>query len=77
LHRSTEIRNRSPKHMDDRIGPVVVGVALIIALVANFVFKVASLGPSAHDSTLFGCRDKIRLRDLYQDLPEDAKEVTS
>jgi len=40
LHRSHEIRNRSPKHMDDRIGPIIIGVALIFALIANFVFKV-------------------------------------
>jgi uncharacterized membrane protein YidH (DUF202 family) len=44
LHRSNEIRNRSPKHMDDRIGPIIVGLALIIALTANFVFKVRQVG---------------------------------
>jgi len=51
LHRSKEIRNRSAKHMDDRIGPIIVGVALIIALVANFVFKVrfySSIANSVH-----------------------------
>jgi len=42
--RAKEIRERSPKHMDDRIGPVIIGVALIIALAANFVFKVYFLG---------------------------------
>jgi vacuolar transporter chaperone complex subunit 2/3 len=40
MYRSKEIRNRSPKHMDDRIGPLIVGIAIVIALVANFVFKV-------------------------------------
>ncbi len=40
MRRANEIRNRSPKHMDDRIGPILVGLALIIALSANFVFKV-------------------------------------
>jgi len=45
IRRSSEIRQRSPKHMDDRIGPVVVGIALIVALSANFVLKVSeSLG---------------------------------
>ena len=41
MHRAKEIRDRSPKHMDDRIGPIIVGVALIIALSANFIFKVS------------------------------------
>jgi len=40
MRRAHEIYNRSPMHMDDRIGPIVVGVALIVALSANFVFKV-------------------------------------
>ena len=40
MRRAKEIRERSPKHMDDRIGPVIIGVALIIALCANFAFKV-------------------------------------
>lgn len=40
MRRAKEIRERSPKHMDDRIGPIVVGVALIVALTMNFVFKV-------------------------------------
>ena len=40
MRRAHEIYNRSEKHMDDRIGPIVVGVALIVALGANFVFKV-------------------------------------
>ena len=40
MRRANEIRDRSPKHMDDRIGPILVGLALIIALSANFVFKV-------------------------------------
>lgn len=40
MRRAKEIRERSPKHMDDRIGPVIIGVALIVALSANFVFKV-------------------------------------
>jgi uncharacterized membrane protein YidH (DUF202 family) len=40
IRRAHEIYNRSEKHMDDRIGPIVVGVALIVALSANFVFKV-------------------------------------
>jgi uncharacterized membrane protein YidH (DUF202 family) len=43
MRRAKEIRERSPKHMDDRIGPVIIGVALIIALTANFVFKVCCL----------------------------------
>ena len=43
MRRAKEIRDRSPKHMDDRIGPIVVGMALIIALSANFVFKVLLL----------------------------------
>ena len=40
MRRAKEIRERSPKHMDDRIGPILVGIALIVALSANFVFKV-------------------------------------
>ena len=40
IRRANEIRDRSPKHMDDRIGPILVGLALIFALCANFVFKV-------------------------------------
>jgi uncharacterized membrane protein YidH (DUF202 family) len=40
MRRAKEIRERSPKHMDDRIGPVIIGVALVIALSANFIFKV-------------------------------------
>ena len=40
MRRAKEIRDRSPKHMDDRIGPILVGIALIVALSANFVFKV-------------------------------------
>lgn len=40
IRRAKEIRDRSPKHMDDRIGPIVVGLALIIALSVNFTFKV-------------------------------------
>jgi uncharacterized membrane protein YidH (DUF202 family) len=40
MRRAKEIRERSPKHMDDRIGPVIIGVALIIALCANFALKV-------------------------------------
>ena len=43
IHRAKEIRERSPKHMDDRIGPIIVGVALIVALSANFVFKACIL----------------------------------
>lgn len=43
MRRANEIRDRSPKHMDDRIGPILVGLALIIALSANFVFKVTPL----------------------------------
>jgi uncharacterized membrane protein YidH (DUF202 family) len=43
MRRAKEIRERSPKHMDDRIGPIVVGVALIVALSMNFAFKVVSL----------------------------------
>jgi uncharacterized membrane protein YidH (DUF202 family) len=46
MRRAKEIRDRSPKHMDDRIGPVIVGVALIVALTANFVFKVCIRGAS-------------------------------
>ena len=41
MRRANEIRDRSPKHMDDRIGPILVGIALIVALSANFVFKVS------------------------------------
>ena len=46
MRRAKEIRDRSPKHMDDRIGPVIVGIALIVALTANFVFKVCIQGAS-------------------------------
>ena len=45
IRRANEIKSRSPKHMDDRIGPVVVGIALIFALSANFLFKVIAFGP--------------------------------
>ena len=45
MRRAKEIRDRSPKHMDDRIGPILVGVALIVALSANFVFKVCISSP--------------------------------
>jgi uncharacterized membrane protein YidH (DUF202 family) len=43
IRRAHEIYSRSEKHMDDRIGPIIVGVALIVALSANFVFKVPRL----------------------------------
>ena len=43
LQREKEIRGRSPKHMDDRIGPIVVGIALVVALSANFGIKVTTM----------------------------------
>lgn len=54
MRRAKEIRERSPKHMDDRIGPILVGVALIVALCANFVFKVYFPWDVSHFSTHFG-----------------------
>ncbi len=42
--RSRLIRERSGKDFDNLIGPIVVCVALIIALCVNFAFKVGSFG---------------------------------
>jgi uncharacterized membrane protein YidH (DUF202 family) len=57
MRRAKEIRDRSPKHMDDRIGPIIVGVALIVALSANFVFKVSPFCMSSHISIHSGCEN--------------------
>jgi uncharacterized membrane protein YidH (DUF202 family) len=54
IRRANEIRDRSPKHMDDRIGPILVGVALIVALSANFVFKVRQVSFDIHLTVVFG-----------------------
>ena len=40
--------------MDDRIGPILVGLALIVALSANFVFKVRQVSFDIHLTLVFG-----------------------
>ena len=59
IRRANEIRDRSPKHMDDRIGPILVGLALIVALSANFVFKVRQVSfiVSSNGSIRPGCKN--------------------
>jgi len=40
MHRSALIRKRSPKDFDAKVGPVIICVSLMVALIMNFAFKV-------------------------------------
>ena len=59
LWRSDMIRGRSGRDFDNISGPIVVCLALLIALCLNFSFQ---LGVALGDATLSGGRVKITLK---------------